>query len=584
MDIESATGIRGYFPEILMYKFFLCFRYLTRKGIVLFPVLAVWLCVMMLIIVNSIMTGFVNRVRDAGRSLMGDVVIQSDSMAGFPYYRQIQQQLALLPQVKASTPVISAYGLFNLPENQVNTRVEVMGVEAASESRVSSFGSSLFWQYQAPMQAVQDLRGVGFPTTRANLLAYARQRLLAAAKVENARQQAFAHLKPIPPTAWLASIRRHWQVITHEDYQQAVYRENRADRDLRMVQKLPNTTFANAAALRAALVPKVPTFKPPPQAAERYMIAADEPKNGCVIGVDLGLYRRDRFGHYHRPPWVRFSPVIITVVPVTIKATLAQPQSRRFVIVDDSRTRVYAVDSKTVYIPFHAAQKMAFMQRQDLLNGGTRPPRCSEIQVLVRHDSSERSILAARQAIARVVHHLELLHPQMEIAGLRVRTWDQVQAQYIRAVDNERNMITFLLGLMSLVVVIVIFLIFYMLVRDKTRDIGIIKAIGGSEEGLGVIFILYGMLISSAGALLGLLTGVWFVRNDNWIHDHILWRIFGISIWNRKIYVFSRIPDQIDPHAVSWIVIFAVLAGLLGALIPAILAARQDPVEALRYE
>ncbi|EQD35551.1 lipoprotein releasing system, transmembrane protein, LolC/E family, partial [mine drainage metagenome] len=144
--------------------------------------------------------------------------------------------------------------------------------------------------------------------------------------------------------------------------------------------------------------------------------------------------------------------------------------------------------------------------------------------------------------------------------------------------------ITFLLGLMSLVVVIVIFLIFYMLVRDKTRDIGIIKAIGGSEEGLGVIFILYGMLISSAGAILGLFTGVWFVRNDNWIHDHILWRIFGISIWNRKIYVFSKIPDQIDPHAVMWIVMFAILAGLLGALIPAIIAARQDPVEALRYE
>ena len=567
-----------------MYKIFLCFRYLTRKGIVLFPVLAVWLCVMMLIIVNSIMTGFVNRVRDAGRSLMGDVVIQSDSMAGFPYYRQIQKQLALLPQIKASTPVISGYGLFNLPEFQVNTGVQVMGVEADSESKVSSFGSSLFWQYKAPMQAVQDLRGVGFPASRKKLLAYAQKRLLAAAKVEHARQQAFADLKPVSSHAWFASIRQHWQVIAHEDYQQAVYKENRADRDLRMVQALPNRSFVNAAALRKAMVPLAPTFVPPPQAANRYMTASDEPKSGCVIGVDLGLYKRDRFGHYHRPPGVRFSPVIITMVPVTIKATLAQPQSRRFVIVDDSRTRVYAVDSKTVYIPFHVAQKMAFMQQQDLLDGGVRPGRCSEIQVLVRHDSSEVNILAARKAIAHVVHQLELLHPQMEIAGIRVRTWDQVQAEYIRAVDNERNMITFLLGLMSLVVVIVIFLIFYMLVRDKTRDIGIIKAIGGSEEGLGVIFILYGMLISSAGAILGLFTGVWFVRNDNWIHDHILWRIFGISIWNRKIYVFSKIPDQVDPHAVMWIVIFAILAGLLGALIPAIIAARQDPVEALRYE
>ena len=358
-----------------MYKIFLCFRYLTRKGIVLFPVLAVWLCVMMLIIVNSIMTGFVNRVRDAGRSLMGDVVIQSDSMAGFPYYRQIQKQLALLPQIKASTPVISGYGLFNLPEFQVNTGVQVMGVEADSESKVSSFGSSLFWQYKAPMQAVQDLRGVGFPASRKKLLAYAQKRLLAAAKVEHARQQAFADLKPVSSHAWFASIRQHWQVIAHEDYQQAVYKENRADRDLRMVQALPNRSFVNAAALRKAMVPLAPTFVPPPQAANRYMTASDEPKSGCVIGVDLGLYKRDRFGHYHRPPGVRFSPVIITMVPVTIKATLAQPQSRRFVIVDDSRTRVYAVDSKTVYIRFHVAQKVAFMQQQDLLDGGVRPGR-----------------------------------------------------------------------------------------------------------------------------------------------------------------------------------------------------------------
>jgi len=54
-----------------MYKLFLTFRYLTRKKIVIFPILVVWLCVMMLIIVTSIMQGFVDRVRDANRDLFG---------------------------------------------------------------------------------------------------------------------------------------------------------------------------------------------------------------------------------------------------------------------------------------------------------------------------------------------------------------------------------------------------------------------------------------------------------------------------------------------------------------------------------
>ena len=93
-----------------------------------------------------------------------------------------------------------------------------------------------------------------------------------------------------------------------------------------------------------------------------------------------------------------------------------------------------------------------------------------------------------------------------------------------------------------------------------------------------------GLLISAAGALPGMLAGVEFVRHDNYIHDHILWRYFGISIWNRKIYIFSRIPNQVDMHAVITIVALAILAGLVGAFIPALIASLQDPVEALRYE
>ncbi len=569
----------------MMYTLFLCLRYLTRKKIVVFPILAVWLCVMMLIIVNSIMTGFVNRVRSAGRGLMGDVVIQSRSAAGFPYYAQIQTRINRLPQVAASTPVVNAYGLFNLPNFQTSMGVEIVGIDPATQSQVSHFGSDLFWQHAAPLQTAADLAQAQFPASRHSLLTYAQARLKKAINLEEKLRKKLVAMPVITPTTWFAAIRHHWQAIAREDWENANYAVDRSFRDLGYLRRLPaHSTFASDAALRRALVPAVVTFKPPAQARQHYASPTDEPANGCIIGVDLGLYQKDRFGHYHRPADVRFSPAILTVVPVTLRSTLAMPQSRRFQIVDDCRTRVFTADSSQVYAPFKVVQKMAFMQQQDLLGGGTRPARCSQIQIRVHGDSSHAAVVAARRAIAAVVRKFVRKHPRLQDAGLQVQTWDQVQAQYIRAVDNERDLITFLLGLMSMVVVVVIFLIFFMIVRDKTRDIGIIKAIGGSEIGVGTIFLLYGLLISAAGALPGMLAGVEFVRHDNYIHDHILWRYFGISIWNRKIYIFSHIPDQVDMHAVATIVALAILAGLVGAFIPALIASMQDPVEALRYE
>src|SRR3954469_24478825 len=99
-----------------MYKLFLTIRYLTRKKIVVFPILVVWLCLMMMIIVVSIMGGFVDRVRETNRELLGDIVISSDSSAGWSGYDDLREALAKqFPEVVASTPVVRAFGLMTLP-------------------------------------------------------------------------------------------------------------------------------------------------------------------------------------------------------------------------------------------------------------------------------------------------------------------------------------------------------------------------------------------------------------------------------------------------------------------------------------
>src|SRR4051812_21204972 len=166
-----------------MYKLFLTFRYLTRKKIVIFPILVVWLCVMMLIIVTSIMGGFVDRVRDANRDLFGDIIISgASSSQGFSGYEELSVELKRkFPQIQAITPVVDAYALLYVPYAAGGGRsvpALLVGVRPEERSQVSQFRQSLYQQYQAPMKAV-DVLGKYLPATREVLIDRARENVKA---------------------------------------------------------------------------------------------------------------------------------------------------------------------------------------------------------------------------------------------------------------------------------------------------------------------------------------------------------------------------------------------------------------------
>src|ERR1035437_2165637 len=127
-----------------MYKLFLTLRYLTRQKIVLFPILAVWLCVMMMIIVTSIMGGFVERAQQVNRDLNGDLVISGLSFAGWPYYEELGDSLhKKFPEIVDWTPLVRGYGLINLPDRGATRGVQVVGVDPVGRAKVSKFRQSL---------------------------------------------------------------------------------------------------------------------------------------------------------------------------------------------------------------------------------------------------------------------------------------------------------------------------------------------------------------------------------------------------------------------------------------------------------
>jgi ABC-type lipoprotein release transport system permease subunit len=635
-----------------MYKLFLTFRYLTRKKIVLFPILVVWLCVMMLIIVTSIMGGFVERVRSANRDLFGDIIVSSGSSSrGFAHYEELSAELKKeFPQVAVATPTVQAYGLIFVRSAQQTRPMLLVGIDPVERAKVSKFRESLFLQYKSPMASIDELTP-RLPATRDELMKFADARIRTLEDEEKASSDALwkmrvrdlqgEGIRENPNFLWLWGLipavlivallvwraRRKesgwgyftasvtglvlllvvaasvfWPLLFPRSYALA------EDRHDRTVQALKNAlrTFNHAASLKDgryatreelvnALVPPVPTFGVPEEASmvregNKEMEGPLAP-TGCIVGSQIGFFARDTRGNFDHPVTPEYRAVTITVFPANqrtgaVSVDKESAQSQNFTIIDDSHTGVYDVDSFNVYAPLEVVQKLAGMRvsKEDIEAGAeNRPPLCHELLIKLDKTYSASEMRHTRYRINEFVQKFFDRFDPMERPRLLVQTWDEKQAKYLGAVQNEKVMMTFILGLMSMVVLVVIFLIFYQIVRDKTRDIGIIKAVGGSEEGVAGIFLTYGLFIGLVGGGLGVLTGTLFVTHTNEIHEWI-YQTTGIIIWDRSVYLFDRIPDIVNPW--DCVVYFAVAlaAGVIGALIPAIVAGSQDPVQAVRYE
>jgi lipoprotein-releasing system permease protein len=159
-----------------------------------------------------------------------------------------------------------------------------------------------------------------------------------------------------------------------------------------------------------------------------------------------------------------------------------------------------------------------------------------------------------------------------------------MQQKYIQAIEKEEVLVMIMFGVVSLVAVFLILCIFYMIVQEKTRDVGIIKSVGGSTEGVAAVFLVYGGAIGLVGALLGSLLGTTFVDHINEIQDWLArinpeWRV-----WSPETYSFDKIPSAWKTWDVVWICILSIFASILGAAFPATRAGRTWPVESLRYE
>jgi lipoprotein-releasing system permease protein len=167
--------------------------------------------------------------------------------------------------------------------------------------------------------------------------------------------------------------------------------------------------------------------------------------------------------------------------------------------------------------------------------------------------------------------------------GYRLYDWQQANSSFFTAVQVERNVMFLILTLIILVAAFNIISSMIMLVKDKSRDIAILRTMGATRGMILRIFMLSGASVGIIGTAAGFALGMLFCRNIEAIRQ-LVQKLSGVDPFNPEIYFLSQLPAKVDPVEVATVVLMGLSLSFLATIYPSWRAARLDPVEALRYE
>lgn len=247
----------------------------------------------------------------------------------------------------------------------------------------------------------------------------------------------------------------------------------------------------------------------------------------------------------------------------------------RFTIADVVFTGVYHLDKKLVYLPIEELQKVLYPNESEGVAG--------QIQIKLRADADTDVALAQIRGVWAAFAAEQLGWEPYLIRGTAITTAKQMQSKYVAEFRKQMGVLLLIFGVVSLSAVLLIFCIFYMIVETRQRDIAIIKSCGATSGSVAMIFVGFGICVGLIGSGTGMIVGDIVTKNINTIEEWIR-IIFGLKLWKSSVYMFSKIPNEVDWDSALLIVLSAVIAAAVGALIPAIIAVRTKPVDILRYE
>lgn len=530
-----------------MYKLLLCVRYLRTRYIALASIISVMLGVATMIVVNSVMAGFTSQMRERLHNFLSDIVIESRTMEGIG---NTDQQLAAVQAaageyIAAMSPTIDCEGLimFRDPynDNTITTRVMIQGIDPESRGLVGplrSYMASYMAEVEDGIVIREALRGpnqpLGWDLTES-----------AAAYRENMKYQEALQIKdafedmapPTRDTSPAEGAKDESPDFDHVASDRGASTDDPAD--------LPQNVFLND----STIAQPESGIQTAPFSARVYLgegivsFQAQDPNTGKLRKVMLVKPGDDIILSTYsvgRPPEI-----------VKMNAT----------VVDTFRSGMNEYDTSVVLMNIKELQKNRGMHLENAI---------TSIHIrLKKYDDAPKALAALQGAFP----------PGM----VTIKTWEEKQGLLLSAVEVETSILNVLLFLIIAVAGFGILAIFYMIVVEKTRDIGILKSLGASSSGVMSIFLYYGLALGIVGSAAGVMLGLLFVRYINPIEDGLSW-ITGRKVFDEKIYEFFEIPTYVNPFMVFWVAAGAIAIAVLASILPARRAARLHPVRALRFE
>ena len=513
-----------------MYKLLLCWRYLRTRYIALVCIVSVMLGVATMIVVNSVMAGFTNEMQVRMNGMLGDLILETRSMDGVP---DAPAHMAMIreiagPDVAGMSPTVHVPALMYIELNGqlLTSQATLVGIDELTYSSVSAFGDYL----QHPQNREQlsfQLRQGGYDV--------------------------FDHQAPD---------RQLVQPRTQMQHAGWFYRKQKAM--LKQQRELQTNPPPSKGGARGGTNEPVNPFAS--QAAAngevegRDFDPAIETHVGIVLGIGTCSYRGpEGADHFVALPGddVRVSFPKASLPPEAI--------SEFYTVVDFYESKMSEYDSSFMFVPLQELQKS-----RGMIDPETGIGKFTSIQIKLRPGANAERVRDA-------------LRNQFPAQLYIVSTWRDKQGPLLAAVQMETAVLNVLLFMIIAVAGFGILAIFTMIVVEKTRDIGILKSLGASGQGVMGIFLGYGLALGIVGAGVGMALGLAFVKYINELAD-LLGRITGQTVFDPSVYYFFKIPTIVDPQTVAWICAGAVAIAVLASVLPARRAARLHPVRALRYE